>query len=66
MGVGKSKQKGKHIVIKVHNYLVEVNRESIQTISNAKPGQVSSMYDPKKGGDPLTGKKIKVGGESLN
>ena len=24
------------------------------------------MYDPKKGGDPLTGRKIKVGGESLS
>ena len=29
-----------------------------QTISNAKPGKVSSIYDPAKGGDPLTGKKI--------
>ena len=46
-------------------FSVEVNRESIQTISNAKPGAVSSMYDPKKGGDPKTGKKIKVGGKSL-
>ena len=40
--------------------LVRVSRASRQTISNAVPGNVPSLYDPRKGGNPNGTMKVGV------